>query len=228
MKKSQEIRIILNLLNAAYGRRSLLRKSNPIDELVRTILSQNTTDKNSLKAFAVLKKRFRAWDHLLKAETRRIASLIRHAGLANIKTRRIKEALAEIKRREGRLSLVRLRRLETEKALNYLKSLKGVGPKTAACVLLFSFGKPVMPVDTHIFRVTKRLGLIGKNIDIKEAHKILSRIVPKGLIYPFHSGIIEHGRKVCIAHNPRCGGPCVLYKVCRFEKKTSFRRRGPD
>ena len=166
MNIQKKIRKIIALLGKAYGRPATFRRTEPVGELVRTILSQNTTDKNSLKAFAILKKSFKSWDGLLQAPARRIERLIRHAGLANIKAGRIKEALAEIKRREGRVSLARLKRLGLQGANEYLRSLKGVGPKTAACVLLFSFGRPVMPVDTHIFRVTKRLGLIPKDLDI--------------------------------------------------------------
>ena len=217
MNIQKKIRKILALLDKAYGRPARFRRTEPVDELVRTILSQNTTDKNSLKAFAILKKSFKSWDGLLKVPAAKIERLIHHAGLAKIKAGRIKEALAEIKRREGRVSLARLKRFGLQGAAEYLRSLKGVGPKTAACVLLFSFGRPVMPVDTHIFRVTKRLGLIPGDINIEEAHRILSALVPKGLIYEFHLGIIEHGRRTCKAGNPRCGS-CVLYEMCGFER----------
>lgn len=216
-------RRILKLLNKAYGRPKPFRRSEPIDELIRTILSQNTNDRNSLGAFAVSKKKFKNWDALLKTSTYQIARLIKHAGLATIKAKRIKAALKEIKRREGRITLSLLGKLSNDEALQYLRSLKGVGPKTAACVLLFSFGKPVMPVDTHIFRVTKRLGIIDKGMDIEEAHEALSCIVPKHLIYNFHLGIIEHGRRTCKAHNPLCG-TCVLYGLCRFKYKSYYRR----
>ena len=219
-----KIRKILILLSKAYGRPAPLRLSDPVDELVRTVLSQNTTDRNSLAAFAILKKKFRSWDGLLKTDARTVARLIRHAGLANIKAMRIKEVLAGIKAREGRLNLANLTRLDTQDALEYLRSLKGVGPKTAACVLLFSFGKPVMPVDTHIFRVTKRLGLIRGNVNIDQAHKRLSAIVPKPLIYDFHLCIIGHGRRTCRARDPRCGS-CVVYGLCVFNRKRFFRKK---
>ncbi len=235
---------ILKLLNRAYGRPKLFKASDPVDELVRTVLSQNTNDRNSLGAFAVLKRHFRSWDGLIKADTRRIARLIRHAGLANIKAGRIKGILLEIKRREGRIGLMRLKNADVSEGLRYLKSLKGVGPKTAACVLLFSFRKPVMPVDTHIFRVTKRLGIIGPKTGIEKAHQALTdmsrqSLVPRrgllrkpcsgsspdsitaDLIYNLHLGIIEHGRRTCKAQNPRCGF-CVLYNLCRFRDKRLY------
>ena len=214
---------ILHLTNKAYGKPRPFRKTDPVDEIVRTILSQNTNDRNSLAAFAVLKRSFRTWDGLLKASVAKVAALIKHAGLANIKARRIKEVLAEIKRREGKVSLAVLGRMDPDSGLAYLRSLKGIGPKTASCVLLFSFGKPVMPVDTHIFRVTQRLGLIGPKIGIEEAHELLTTLVPKHLIYEFHLGIIEHGRKTCKALHPRCGA-CVLYGLCGFKDKSKFKR----
>ena len=215
---------ILRILQRAYGAPPRRPRSNPIDEIVRTILSQNTSDSNSLKAFAELKKHFSSWSILLKVRTAKIASVIRHAGLANIKAKRIKEVLAEIKEREGRLSLECLAAMDAEGALRYLKSIKGVGPKTAACVLLFSFGKPVMPVDTHIYRVTKRLGLIPRDLNIEAAHEFLTRMVPKDLIYDFHLGIIEHGRKTCKAQNPKCG-VCLLYGLCGFRDKSLYKGR---
>jgi endonuclease III len=224
MNIKAKIKHISGILAKAYGRPRALRKSGPVDELVRTILSQNTNDRNSLGAFAVLKNRFGKWDGLPGTNTRTIASLIRHAGLSNIKARRIKEVLTEIKRREGSINLAKLSRLNTNRALEYLRSLKGVGPKTAACVVLFSFGKPVMPVDTHIFRVTKRLGLLDTRATIEEAHEVLTNIVPNDLIYEFHLGIIMHGRKTCISQGPRCGS-CILYRLCAFKKKAFYRKR---
>ncbi|MFA5255603.1 MAG: endonuclease III [Candidatus Omnitrophota bacterium] len=220
--KRPHIMKILKTLKRAYGAPPRRRRSDPIDEIIRTILSQNTSDRNSLAAFAVLKKSFKSWEALLDTDTAKLARLIRHAGLANIKAKRIKEVLLEIKRRERRLSLASLKNMDTGEAILYLKSLKGIGPKTAACVLLFSFGKPVMPVDTHIYRVTGRLGLIPKDLSVEEAHRLLSDAVPKNLIYDFHLGIIEHGRKTCKAQNPKCG-VCLLYSLCRFKDKIFYK-----
>ncbi len=245
MYTRKKMATILKLLNRAYGRPRPFRASDPVDELVRTVLSQNTNDRNSLGAFAVLKRHFRSWDALIKTDTRRIARLIRHAGLANIKAIRIKGILLEIKRREGGINLERLKDAGADEGLKYLKSLKGVGPKTAACVLLFSFHKPVMPVDTHIFRVTKRLNIIGPKVGIEEAHQALTEmmrqgLVPRrgllrkpcsgsspdsitaGLIYNLHLGIIEHGRRICKAQNPRCGF-CALYNLCGFKDKRAYK-----
>ena len=223
MLNKTRVKDILRLIRKSYGKGPrAFKASRPMDELIRTVLSQNTSDRNSLAAFAVLKRNFKSWEGLLNTDTAKLAHLIKHAGLANIKAKRIKEALLEIKRREGRLSLGSLKNMGTSEAISYLKSLKGVGPKTAACVLLFSFGKPVMPVDTHIYRVTKRLGLIPKDLSIEEAHLLLSDMVPKDLIYSFHLGIIEHGRRTCKAQNPRCG-VCLLYSLCKFKERSFYR-----
>jgi endonuclease-3 len=219
-----KIKKIMKLLAGAYGRPVSFTKDDPVDVLIRTVLSQNTTDKNSLKAFAALKDAFKTWDTAMVSQVRKVAAVIKHAGLANIKAKRIKDILAEIKRREDRITLSFLNIFTIKDGLEYLGSLKGVGPKTAACVLLFSFGKPVMPVDTHIFRVTKRLGLIPEKTDIEKAHEILTKIVPKHLIYEFHLGIIEHGRKVCKAQTPYCG-VCCVYGLCKFNRKKILKKR---
>lgn len=213
---------ILYLLEAAYGRPAPFVKDDPVDVLVRTILSQNTSDKNSVPAFNALKKHFVSWERALLAPVPEITGIIKHAGLANIKARRIKAVLAEIKKREGGIGLASLDRLDDEGAGEYLESLGGVGPKTASCVLLFAFDRPVMPVDTHIFRVAKRLSLIGAGTDIKQAHKALTKIIPKDLIYAFHLCIIEHGRRTCKSQTPKCG-VCVVYGLCGYKDKKLYR-----
>jgi endonuclease-3 len=224
MPDMDKVNKISKLIRRSYGSPRAFKASRPIDELIRTILSQNTSDSNSLAAFAVLKRNFRSWEELLDAGTSKIARFIRHAGLANIKAKRIKEVLLEIKRREGRLSLRSLKNMSVTEGLSYLRSIKGVGPKTAACVLLFSFAKPAMPVDTHIYRVAKRLGLIPEDMGIDEAHQNLTHMVPKSLIYDFHLGIIDHGRRTCKAQNPRCG-VCLLYSLCKFKDKSFYKGR---
>ena len=223
MTKEAKVRKIAKLLRKAYGTPEP-RRTPPVDELVRTILSQNTSDKNSVPAFWALKKRFGTWERVLRTPKISIAAAIKHAGLANIKSARIIGVLKQIKEREGRISLARLKGMGVDEGLSYLKSLEGIGPKTAACVLLFSFGKPTMPVDTHIFRVAKRLGIIAADIDMEEAHKILTLMIPKDLIYEFHLGIISHGRETCRATGPKCGS-CLLYGMCEFNMKSFYRKK---
>jgi endonuclease-3 len=215
---------IIRRLKGAYGAPKPLRKTDPVDEIIRTVLSQNTSDKNSIPAYNALKARFGRWEDALAADTRTIRTLIRHAGLANIKAKRIKEVLSEIREREGKISLSGLRVLDVKSARDYLVSLGGVGPKTAACVLLFSFAKPIMPVDTHIFRVAKRLGLLKGDATIDQAHEELTGMVPARAIYECHLLLIEHGRRTCKASRPLCGA-CVLYGLCAFKMKRYFKEQ---
>lgn len=212
---------VIELLNREYGEKKWKKRQDPIDQLIQTILSQNTSDKNSHAAFTNLKTRYPTPESLLEAPEDRIAETIRVGGLENIKAKRIKEALQAIKSKTQDLNLFHLEELPAEEALSFLTTLKGVGPKTAACVLLFSFGKPVLPVDTHIFRVSKRLGLIG-DVDRVKAHEILQRLVPPEQVYSFHINMIEHGRKICKT-KPKCQ-ECVLRGICESASNQSTRK----
>lgn len=204
-------------LNEHYGEKEWERWRKPVGELIRTILSQNTTDTNSLRNYADLKDTYSTWEELLAADVEEIAEVIKSGGLANSKAKKIKRSLTEIKKREGTLSLEFLKDLELEKADEYLRSLYGVGPKTAACVLLFSFNLPIMPVDTHVHRVSNRLGLVSTKFP-SETQKALMTIVPAEAIYSFHLNLIEHGRKVCKATNPTCSS-CFLNDLCEYYSK---------
>ena len=184
-----------------------------LDQLIATVLSQNTNDKNSGEGFRRLKKRFPKWDQAAAATVEQIAEPIRVAGLANQKSNAIKKILDRIKSDYGRYSLAPISRKATEAARAYLLSLPGVGAKTAACVLLFAYGMPVFPVDTHIHRVCKRLGLIGPGATADQAHYLLGAAVPPDLCYPLHLLIIQHGRRTCHARKPECAG-CVLRSRC--------------
>ncbi len=208
-----EITEILDLLTRHYGPRRLLPNYAPIAELIQTILSQNTSDINSRPAFRALKEAFQDWDSILNATIEQIAAPISRAGLGQIKALRIQQALREIKQRQGKLDLSFLAGLPVSEAREWLKQLPGVGDKTANCVLLFSLGKPALPVDTHIFRVSKRLGLLMDKSSLEEAHRILGDIVPPDEIYEFHVLMIEHGRQICRAQRPRCP-ECDLKEIC--------------
>lgn len=185
-----------------------------LDELIATILSQNTSDSNSHAAFEVLRRRFDDWDAVRRAPAARIARAIRRAGLSNQKAPRIKAILQRIYNERGELSLEFLRSLRAPQAVEYLRGLPGVGPKTAACVLLFACRKPVLPVDTHVHRVSRRLGLIGPRTDAEKAHGELARLVPPRRVLEFHVQLIRHGRTVCSARNPQCED-CPLLGLCR-------------
>jgi endonuclease-3 len=196
-----------------HGQPEKRRHLDPLSQLVSTILSQNTSDTNRDRAFKRLRERFTKWEEVLDAELEEIVEAIRPAGLANLKAPRIQEALRTISLKRGELTLDFLASLPLDEARAWLMELKGVGPKTASIVLLFSLDKPAFPVDTHISRVAKRLGLIGKKVSVEKAHELLEQILPEEIYYPFHLNVVAHGREVCKARNPRCE-ICVLQDIC--------------
>lgn len=212
------LRRVFDKLCGVYGVPKWRRSGTATDELILTILSQNTNDRNSGEGFRRLKATFHDWAAVEKAPIRRLEQTIRVSGLSKIKSRRIQQALRRLREERGDYSLEFLRDMDTNAALDYLLSIAGVGPKTAACVLLFSFGKPVFPVDTHIHRVTRRLGILPDKVSAQEAHKTLQSLVPPDIVYPLHILLIRHGRVTCHARNPVCNR-CVLLKVCPYGRK---------
>ena len=219
MGKNQ-IEQILNLLSHVYGYHGWQPNQNPISVLMQTILSQNTSDRNSQRAFAYLMASFGNWQDLANASVDEISKSIRPGGLGEIKAKYIKQALETIRLKRGNLDLDFLKQLTVAEARDWLMQLPGVGMKTASCVLLFSLGMPALPVDTHVFRVAKRLNLISNNISANDAHKVLESVIPHNDIYTFHILLIEHGRKICKAQRPRCY-QCVLQKICPSYEKLS-------
>ncbi|MGH2536591.1 MAG: endonuclease III domain-containing protein [Candidatus Promineifilaceae bacterium] len=210
-----KVQVVSRLLEEAYGRPEPGPRLDPISELVNTFLSQNTTDVNRDRAFARLRERFPDWEAVMSAPEDEVEATIRPAGLAGQKAPRIQAALRHIYAQEGRLSLDFLADVPLEEAKRWLTELRGVGPKTAAIVLLFALGRPAFPVDTHVHRVSRRLGLIGPNVMADKAHDMLENLVEPDLYYPFHINLIRHGRRVCIARNPKCG-ICVLSRHCDY------------
>ena len=204
---------IIELLAKEYGSITWRSRTDPLSELIVTILSQNTSDLNSRRAFDSLLSRFGAWEAVAGGSVEDIAESIKLGGLAQVKAPRIKQILQQIQAQRGSLDLKFLKKMPVAEAKTWLRSLPGVGPKTAACVLLFSLGKPVLPVDTHILRVAKRLGLIDSSVSAEKAHEVLGEMVPSRDVYQFHIHMIEHGRRVCKAQRPRCR-ECVLLKIC--------------
>ncbi|MBV9094126.1 MAG: endonuclease III [Streptosporangiaceae bacterium] len=186
-----------------------------MDQIIATVLSQHTSDRNSARAFAQLKAAFPAWERVLGARDDQVADVIRCGGIARLKARRIRQILDAIAEREGRIDLSRLDGLDDAAVFDYLTSLPGVGPKTAACVLAFSMGRAAFPVDTHVHRVAARLGWIPPGATPEAAYRILNPLVPPGIRYDLHVALIAHGRTVCLARRPRCGG-CVLRDLCAF------------
>ena len=207
------VETVLERLERAYGRRPWRPGGRPLDTLVATILSQHTSDRNSTAAMLRLKTRFPSWDAVADAPLDRLAEAVRVAGLHRQKARTIRACLRRIREDRGRTDLDFLRRWSTERAKAYLLALPGVGPKTAACVLLFSLGRPVMPVDTHVHRVSRRLGLVGETVSAERAHDLLAEVVPADRVYPFHVLLIEHGRRVCRARRPDHKA-CPLRDLC--------------
>jgi endonuclease-3 len=203
-------------LDDFYGRPVLSPRYPPVDELVFTVLSQNTADVNTERSFVALKARFPVWSAARDAEVDDIESAIALGGLAHTKAPRIKSILEALSAHTSEPDLGVLDALDDAAALAYLTGLPGVGPKTAACVLLFSLGRPVMPVDTHVHRVARRLGVIAANVTAEQAHPLLTEMAGPGdaaQIYAVHVDFVRHGRRICHARRPACG-ECPLAGVC--------------
>ncbi len=189
-----------------------------VDEMIATVLSQHTSDRNSERAFAQLKASFPDWEQVLETPAGELADVIRCGGIADQKARRIKQILAAVREREGRVDLGRLYDLDDAAVEEYLTSLPGVGPKTAACVLVFAMGRAAFPIDTHVLRVAVRLGWIPPKTTAERAYRLLAPAVPPGIRYDLHLALITHGRTVCKAQRPRCG-ECVLRDRCATGSK---------
>jgi len=207
--------MIHELLLREYGPRPWQPGRDPLATLVGTILSQNTNDLNRDRAFKQMRERFGTWEEVRDADPAELVEAIRTAGLANQKGPRIQNALRMITEQQGELSLDFLTEMEIEEARKWLTSIKGVGPKTAAIVLCFALGKPAFPVDTHVHRVTRRLGLISPKTTREQAHTVLEELLPVEIYYPFHMNLIAHGRQVCKSQQPRCE-VCVLQEHCHY------------
>ncbi len=208
------IRVIDAKLAEAYGREIGDRGvGDPLDGLILTILSQNTSDINSDRAFSRLKETFPTWQKVPEADTAAVEEAIRPGGISHIKAERIQQVLAIIRQELGSLDLKKLKDWETQRILDFLMALPGVGRKTAHVVLLFYFDRPAFPVDTHIYRITRRLGWVPEGADLETAHLILDAAVPDELKGRLHLNLIAHGRAVCIARSPRCDS-CMISSCC--------------
>ena len=188
-----------------------------IDELVSTILSQNTNDVNRDRAFHALRAKFPAWEAVRDAKTKEVIDAIRPAGLANQKGPRIQEVLKAITKERGNLDLSFLKDMSVDDARDWLTKFNGVGPKTAAIVLCFSLGMPAFPVDTHVYRVTGRIGLHPEKMTVEQAHPHLENLFPPETYYAAHLNIIRLGREICTARKANCE-ICPIVKLCDFGK----------
>ncbi|GIV04686.1 MAG: endonuclease III [Fimbriimonadales bacterium] len=218
---------IVARLEARYGVPEWKPRNNPLEELIHCILSQHTSDANSFRAYRLLRERYPTWQAVVEAPTDELAATIRSGGLANQKAPRIQAVLRAIHEAHGDYSLDWLHQLPTPEARKFLLGLPGIGPKCAAIVLCFAMGRPVIPVDTHVFRVSWRLGLIPKSLGEAKAHDALEAIVPEPLVYRFHVALIQHGRAVCKAPNPRCA-ECPLQEFCAYYQTEIKVRGNPD
>jgi endonuclease-3 len=207
----RRLRAIRDRLREEYGRPVLRPHRAPVDELVLTVLSQNTNDRNRDVAYARLRERFGSWAEVRDAPTPDVEEAIRPGGLAPTKAGRIQEILRSL----GDDDLSWLETAPVEEGREYLCSLPGVGRKTAACVLLFSYGLPDVPVDTHVYRVGTRLGLFQPKASFEEAHDELLRLGDPEDAYELHVLLIRHGRRTCVARNPRCP-ECPLKRMCPY------------
>ncbi|MGQ9730996.1 MAG: endonuclease III domain-containing protein [Candidatus Zipacnadales bacterium] len=212
------VRTVHQTLLQIYGRPPPQRRANALDVLVETILSQNTAAANARQAFRELRRRFPTWEECLNAPSLSVIEAIRRAGLAEVRGPRIQQVLQEVLLTQGKLSLDMLHELPPKRGMMYLQSLPGVGPKTAACVLLFACRKQVFPVDTHVARLSYRLGWLSEKVPPGKAQLLLEPLVPPPLRYPLHVNLITHGRAICHARNPTCEH-CALLVCCPTGKE---------
>jgi endonuclease III len=215
---------VYEVLLATYGEPKNEPDYDPLGGLIATILSQHTSDINSGRAYQQLVTAFPTWEVVRDAATDTIAETIKCGGLANMKSVRIQDVLYTLTERQqeqqGTETLARflsneLAKRTTEEALQYLRTLPGVGPKTAACVLMFHLDRPAFPIDTHVWRTARRLGLIGLKVSADAAHALFAKVTPPEWVYPLHVNLIRHGRQICHAQRPACH-VCPLYSECAY------------
>lgn len=209
----KKIKRVTRRLETRFGTPGRGRRKDPLETLVQTLLSQNTNDRNRDRAYQQLRTRFPRWEDVLNATPQAVIRAIRVGGLAGQKTKRLREILRWVKKREGKLSLASLKRMETEEIKGAFGNLKGIGPKTLHCLLLFGLGREAFPVDTHVLRVGKRLGFIPERSSAAKAHEWMSPLVPRGKSLSLHVNLIRFGRLVCRANRPQCQ-TCFLAQEC--------------
>ena len=215
MDPSEQAAAVLQELLEYYGKPTWRNPLPALDELISTILSQNTNDTNRDRAFEALKEKFPTWEQVRDADEQSVIDAIRPAGLANQKGPRIQNVLHKITEQRGELDLDFLKDLPVQEARDWLTEFKGVGPKTAAIVLLFSLGKPAFPVDTHVHRVTGRLGLRPEKMNAEQAHQYLAQLFSPDSYYAAHLNLIQLGRDICHARRPDCPD-CPLKDLCAY------------
>jgi endonuclease-3 len=225
---SEHLARVYALLIETYGEPKWEPDYDPLGGLIGTILSQHTSDKNSERAYRQLISTYPTWEEVRDAPTEKVAEAIKMGGLSNVKAPRIQTTLLTLTARQreqdgnkalDKFLLDELNRRTPQEACQYLLDIPGVGPKTAACVLMFNLGLSFVPVDTHVHRVTRRLGLIGPKVDANKAHQVISELTPPAWTHTLHVDLIRHGREVCHAQRPACDH-CPLYPECAFVGST--------
>ena len=214
-KLRRKVRAVNDALAARFGVPVWTGRSDPLTSLIVTVLSQNTNDQNRDRAYRSLKGRFPTWEDVLAADSEAIEAAIRVGGLGRQKSQRIKQILQWVKNRYGKLSLDALQDMPTGEVYELLGALPGVGTKTVSVVLAFACGRDVFPVDTHIHRIARRLGLVPAKATAEKTHQIMAGLVPQGKAYSFHLNLLEFGRTLCKAQRPRCE-ECLIARHCVF------------
>ena len=229
IKPTKHLVKIYELLLRTYGEPKNDPDYDPLGGLVGTILSQHTSDINSGRAYEQLITTFYTWEEVRDAPIDKVVKAIKCGGLANIKSVRIQDVLSTLTEQQQKYGGIKtlaeflydkLACRSTEEAWHYLRELPGVGPKTAACVLMFNLDRPAFPIDTHVHRVSKRLGLIGSGVSADQAHKVFEKLVPSEWVYPLHVNLIRHGRQICHAQRPVCD-QCPLFSECAYVGKVN-------
>ncbi|MCY7348185.1 MAG: hypothetical protein LH614_18490 [Pyrinomonadaceae bacterium] len=206
---------IVQNLESTFGEPKLSPKSDALAMLIEIILSQATSDANSRRTFQNLKQQFKNWESVLAADESVIADAIRLGGLANQKAKVIKDLLKQLKEKHGKLSLKFIEKMPDEEARDFLQTFRGIGPKTVACTLLFALHKEIFPLDTHIFRIFKRMGVLPEKISDAKAHRLLDDLAPPGKFYSLHVNLIRLGRQICRPREPLCE-KCPLIEYCDY------------
>ncbi len=216
-KNHQKGIVIAEQLAREYGKSDLGNKADPLDELIYIALTRQTHEKNALRTWDALTTAYPTWDLLLEAPEQEVAAVIADGGFSRQKARWIRQSLRLIKERRGELSLDFLEELDDSEAERFLCSLPGINIKSAKCVLMYSLERDVLPVDTHVRRVSERLGLLERGLTSKSAHERLEAVVTPRIRFAYHVGAIMHGRQVCTVARPRCG-ECVLKQLCAYHE----------
>lgn len=213
--RPEDIQWCHNRLEEYYGTPPQRPRRDPLETLMRTILSQNTSDVNRNKAYQSLKERFSTWDSVRAAEPEDVAAAIRSGGLANQKTERIQRVLIWLEQHHGSLELSWICEEEADQMIDLFTRIKGVGVKTISIVLCFSCRKDIFPVDTHVNRVSRRLGLVANKTSPEKTFWLLKQVIPAGISQPLHLNMIRHGRQICKSGQPKCN-ECVLLEKCEY------------